>query len=275
MTDEKKSGLYGEGGRAEDFLQVFKRGVQFTEELLAENERLRFRVVRLEEENRSLANKLKSSGSYEDLMDQMKALEGERAGLIERYQQVEEESLEFKRRYQEIEEENNRLANLYIASFQLHSTLDINEVVRITFEIIINLVGSMDFALYIADEEERLIPVRTQGCQLESLSIVKIGEGIIGKAAQERTLVVSEKQMNDSSIDQPKVCVPLLVEGNLLGVIVVFGFLEQKLNITELDSELFRLLGGHAAMALYSARLKADSKNTTLDAKSFMDLLDA
>ncbi len=275
MTDEKKTGLYTEMSRAEDFLQVFKRGVQFTEELLAENERLRFRVVRLEEESRNLTKKLKGSDSYDDLMDQMKVLEEERSGLLERYRQVEEESLEFKRRYQEIEEENNRLANLYIASFQLHSTLDLKEVVRISFEIIINLVGSMDFALYITDEEKSLLPVRTQGRSLASLEMVRVGEGVIGRAAQERVLVVSEKNMSDSSVDQPKVCVPLLVEGKLLGVIVVFGFLEQKSSVTELDCELFRLLGGHAATALYSARLKADSGDIDHDARSYLRLLNA
>ncbi len=36
-------------GRANEFMQVFKKGAEFTQDLLKENERLRFRVVKLEE----------------------------------------------------------------------------------------------------------------------------------------------------------------------------------------------------------------------------------
>lgn len=35
--------------RVEDFLQVFKKGEEFTQELLKENEKLRYRVAQLEE----------------------------------------------------------------------------------------------------------------------------------------------------------------------------------------------------------------------------------
>ena len=38
--------------------------------------------------------------------------------------------------YIEIEEENNNFANLYVASFQLHSTLDFKEAVQIVMEIV-------------------------------------------------------------------------------------------------------------------------------------------
>ena len=34
--------------RGEEFLQVFKKGAEFTQDLLRENERLRFRVLELE-----------------------------------------------------------------------------------------------------------------------------------------------------------------------------------------------------------------------------------
>ena len=35
--------------RADDFLQMFKKGAEFTQDLLKENERLRFRIVKLED----------------------------------------------------------------------------------------------------------------------------------------------------------------------------------------------------------------------------------
>jgi len=273
MADEKKKDAPADPGKAEDFLQVFKRGVQFTEELLAENERLRYRLVRLEEENRTLAQKSMASGAYEDLLDQMKALEEERTNLIERFRAVEEESRDFKSRYQEIEEENNRLANLYIASYQLHSTMDLKEVVRISFEIIINLVGSMDFAMYIVDGSSKLVPVCAEGHALASLPLITQGRGTVGKAAQDKSLYVSSEQMTEASVDEPKVCVPLLVADKLLGMIVVFSFLTQKECVTELDRELFKLLGAHAATALHSACLHGRTEADVFDATSYLKLL--
>ena len=261
--------------KAKDFLQVFKRGVQFTEELLAENERLRYRVVRLEEENRTLAQQTMVSQAYEELLEQMRTLEDERSTLLERFKSVEEETQDFKSRYREIEDENNRLANLYIASYQLNSTLDLKEVVRISFEIIINLVGSMDFALYIADGS-KLVPVCAEGRPLASLSLITMGKGSAGRAAQDRVLHVTGDDLTKASVDEPKVCVPLIVGDTMLGMFVVFSFLVQKTCITELDRELFKLLGGHAAMAIFAARLNmvADSK-IVHDALSYLRLLNS
>jgi hypothetical protein len=273
--NKESGGRPAEKPKAEDFLQVFKRGVQFTEELLAENERLRYRVVRLEEENRTLAQQTMVSQAYEDLLDQMKTLEEERSTLLERFKSVEEETQDFKSRYREIEDENNRLANLYIASYQLNSTLDLKEVVRISFEIIINLVGSMDFALYIADGS-KLVPVCAEGRPLASLSLITMGKGPAGRAAQDRVLYVTGDDLTKASVDEPKVCVPLIVGDTMLGMFVVFSFLVQKTCITELDRELFKLLGGHAAMAIFASRLSmvADSK-IVHDASSYLRLLNS
>ena len=50
---------------------------------------------------------------------------GEKETILEQLRSVEDENLEFAERYVEVEEENNNLANLYVASYQLHSTLDV------------------------------------------------------------------------------------------------------------------------------------------------------
>jgi hypothetical protein len=82
--------------------------------------------------------------------------------------------------------------------------------------------------------------------------------------------------LTKASVDEPKVCVPLIVGDTMLGMFVVFSFLVQKTCITELDRELFKLLGGHAAMAIFAARLSmvADSK-IVHDASSYLRLLNS
>jgi hypothetical protein len=132
MSDEKDKTILHKG---EEFLQIFKKGAEFTSDLLKENERLRFRNATLEEEAKSL----KDTGANQQLIDslrlQLKHLEEEKEKVFGRFREVEAENKDFAQRYVEIEEENNNLANLYIASYQLHSTLNFKEVTQIILEL--------------------------------------------------------------------------------------------------------------------------------------------
>ena len=274
MADDKKYGMR-DIGKGEDFLQAFKRGIQFTEELLEENERLKYQVIRLEEENRAIGQIAMSAQAYEELIEKMKLIEEEHLTLMVRYHSAEDQTKEFKGRYLEIEEENNRLANLYIASYQLHSSLDLKEVVRICFEIIINLVGSMDFALFIADDRENLVPVRTQGRALDSLPEVAHGQGVIGRAAMDRMLYISGHSNGSASLDDPMAVVPLIVRKELLGAFVIYSFLNHKPSMTDLDRELLNLLAGHAGTAICSARLHMEAARVKFGVDSYLKALNS
>lgn len=260
--------------KALELLNVLKRGAQFTEELIEENERLRFRLVQMESENQALARQVMASHSFDELLVKINAMEEEKSSLLNRFEEVESENKDYKERYNEIEEENNRLANLYIASFQLHSTHDIKEVVRISFEILINLVGTRDFALYFK-QDGQLLPVMSEGRDIKNLPLIRIGKGVAGRSAHDGSLALSSNQMAEASIRHPKVCIPLQVASGLVGMFVIYSFLAQKSSITELDRELFKLLGGHAAMALYSARLHAVAHRSLEEASSYIQLLNS
>jgi len=262
----------GEEPAAEEFLKVFRRGVQFTEELLRENERLRVRLVRLEEEHRVLAQKRLGPDNYRQLLDQLQELDEQRNQLLERFRAVESENRDYLKRYEEMEQEYNRLANLYIASYQLHSSLDLREVVRVTFEIIVNLIGGEVFCLYVLDGN-RLLPVRGEKCVIEQLSPLTMGRGVAGKAAQDGTPYVDSGNLAKAEGDKPRVCIPLAVAGETLGVICIFKFLEHKPCVTELDRELFGLLGLHSATAMAAARLHAEAGKIPHDAEGFRRML--
>jgi len=120
----------GHRGRAEEFIIAFKKGAEFTQDLLKENERLRFRVLELEN---ALAGSHTSGDADQGLalINRIKELEQEKQDILSRIRKVEDENQDFANRYIEIELENNNLANLYIASYQLHSTLDFKEVLQI------------------------------------------------------------------------------------------------------------------------------------------------
>src|SRR6476620_113422 len=102
-----------------EFIETFfKRGAEFTEELMHENEKLRFRVVQLEEERRALASSTTSpqdkpgAGALRELVARIEQLEAEREALISRFSGVEKLNRDIYDRYHDIERENNNLANL-------------------------------------------------------------------------------------------------------------------------------------------------------------------
>src|SRR5689334_1499766 len=102
----------GYRGKAEEFLQAFKKGAEFTHDLLRENERLRYRVLELEN---SMAGSSGGGGTDQSqaLINRIKELEQEKQDILDRIRKVEDENEDFANRYIEIEAENNNLANLY------------------------------------------------------------------------------------------------------------------------------------------------------------------
>lgn len=258
--------------KADEFLQIFRRGEEFTKELIKENERLRYRIAQLEEA-------LEKSGNEERVRlyeERIKMLEEELNSLLERYKKVEEENKDFAAKYVEVEAENNNLANLYVASYQLHSTLDFNEVLKIVIEIIINLIGAEKFSISLMDDKtNELIPVASEGMAISDLPRVKLGVGIIGKVAKEGESYYSTDFSNIKDIDflNPMVCIPLKIKEHVIGVISIYKLFEQKSSFSNIDYELFNLLAGHAATAIFSSKLYTQSERKLTTIQSFLDLL--
>ncbi len=262
--------------RAEEFLQAFRKGAEFTQELLKENEKLRFKIVQLEEESKSFTQAAGEGGVQKELIKKVSRLEEEKKELLDRYREVESENRNFAQRYVEIEEENNNLANLYIASFQLHSTLDFKEVLQIILEIIINLIGAEKFGILLLDEKlKELQAMATEGVEKEEIPPVRLGEGIIGKVLEtgESYFVGQINAQEEVDLLRPIVCIPLKIKEHIIGVLVIYKLLQQKTKFVEVDYELFTLLAGHAATAIFSSKLYSDSERKLSTIQGFIDLL--
>ncbi len=258
--------------RGEEFMQAFKKGAEFTQELLKENERLRFRTIELEESVRAGGGEADSSL----LEEKVKKLESEKTQILERIKEVEDENQDFANRYVEVEEENNNLANLYIASYQLHSTLDFSEVLQIIMEIVINLVGAEVFGVLLFDEKSnQLTPFATEGMEKEDIPPAKIGEGVIGEVVKSGENYFREDLSSEGAVEplNPMVCIPLKIKERVIGVIVIYKLLQQKDTFREVDYELFTLMAGHAATAIFGAKLYSESERKLSTIQGFMDLL--
>ena len=266
MDDKKKETLFEKG---EEFLEMFRQGQEFTQELMQENERLRYRAVQLEEA-------LKTGGDSHGETQGMAVYEERLRELEERLSEVEKENEDFAQRYIEVEDQNNNLANLYVASFQLHSTLDYKEVLQIILEIIINLIGAEEFAIFLLEEKDKtLVPVASEGVELEEIKPVPLGQGAIGQAAESRQSYFNENppESRDKRLEDPLVCIPLLIKEELIGVITLYGLLQQKEGFDPVDFELFTLLAGHAATAIFSSSLYTESRRKLTTYQGFLDLL--
>lgn len=265
--------------RGEELRNMFSRARAFTEELLRENERLRFRVAGLQRdlEQGSPQGAAAGSQAVAQLAEKVHALEKERDDLLGRFRQVEEMNRGVAARYEEVEAQNNHLANLYVASYQLHATLDFSEVLDTVKEILINLIGAEAFGIFWVDERHNHLKTEaSQGMGSPVPEKIRAERGPLQRAAAGESYY-ADPLPAPGSVDtaRPIACVPLKIGARVIGVIAIYRLLSQKERFEPLDFELFTLLAGHAATALFSSKLYQRSEKKLSDLQGFLDLLTA
>ncbi|HET7747682.1 MAG TPA: GAF domain-containing protein, partial [Vicinamibacteria bacterium] len=210
--------------KSQEFFSMFLKAKEFTEELLKENERLRFKIASLETGAPPAAD-----DRVKDLNKRVRELEERLAEMEARYRKVEEENKEFADRYIEIEEQNNNLANLYVASYQLHSTLDYKEVVRIVQEIVINLIGAEAFHIFMVSEKTGRLELEASEGQTAPVTSLALGDGVIGNAAKtgENHFAESVAYREPTPFDRPIAVIPLKIKESVIGVISINKLLVQ------------------------------------------------
>ena len=258
-----------------DFLSVFKKGEEFTQELLKQNETLRYKIAQLESSTPQSSSVNKKYMNALEL--RLQALEEQNQTLLNKFRQVEEENKDFANRYIEVESENNNLANLYVASYQLHSTLDFSECLKIILEIVMNLIGAEEFSIMVLDEKtNELTIVAQEGMGPQARAGIRLGLGIIGIAAKSGESYYREGNPSDLSgvdYEHPLICIPLKIKEHVIGVIAIYKMLIQKPELTAVDYELLSMLAGHAATAVFSSQLYSHSERKLSTIQSFLDLL--
>lgn len=234
----------------------FKRGAELTEELVGDNARLRRQLADLEEENAALKTQLASDKAIRDLLKKINELEREKARLLSA---VHEHSV-ITNRFAEIESELESFANLYVASFQLHSSLRVPTVTRHIRELLVQLVGVRSLGIYFVDDTaEDLVPIAADGIDVGTLAKISLRDGATTtpvEALVERTYLTRVLHIEEGDAPgPPAACIPLALEDRAVGVIVVYALLPHKKRFVTVDKELFKLLGAHAGGALVSAHL--------------------
>jgi hypothetical protein len=280
MTKERKNGPEASDAPGTDlrtqrdqFLKKFGGGAKLTEEFLREVEQLQDRLRDLEAENASLRAKVEADEAIRDLLGKIDRLESEKRDLLSRYDHVEKTKDEFTARVQEVESEFANLANLFVASNQLHSSLSPRGVTRRIKEVLAQLVGAERYCMYLANQDgTELIPIAYEGVAGSSLTPVKTSDSGLGQALVRGAASVSDGDPTAGTIERPAAIIPLSVDDKTVGVIAIFSTLAQKKRFDTVDFELFKLLGQHAAAALVSASLFAHTDRKLPGLEAFLDL---
>lgn len=251
----------------------FKKGAQLTEELLKENQRLRSTLAELEAENAKLRAQVASDDAIRELLRRIDGLEREKNELLSRYREAEAATSKFVDQYSEVESELANLANLYVASYQLHSSLSLRTTVRHIKELLGQLVGARAFAIFLATDDGRsLEPIASEGVGLADLAPVGADDGIIADVFATGVARIETGDLASGSRKHPLAVVPMTLEDKTLGVLAVFSTLEHKSRFLPVDFELFKLLGAHAGAALVCAKLFADAEKKVPGLSGFLDL---
>ncbi len=122
-------------------------------------------------------------------------------------------------------------------------------------EIVINLIGSEQVAVFQADGPHDFRLASSFGVDAARLRGFRLGDGPVGRCVAEGQVWVNGEAAG--GVDQLTACVPLKIDGTVFGAVLVFRLLDHKPALQPVDHELLELLSIHAAKALYCASLHA------------------
>ncbi len=154
------------------------------------------------------------------------------------------------------------LTLLLEVSEQITSTLDLDVLMVRIAELVKRVIDYKVFAILLLNEKKQELRVRSSVGHPEELVRklhIKVGEGIVGRAALERrSILVNDVRSDPSyiesmSIIKSELAIPLILKKRVIGVIDLEAdsadfFTDQHINLLE-------LLGGRMAMAIENARL--------------------
>lgn|SRR5574341_933943 len=184
------------------------------------------------------------------LAEALKAVKAERDELNARLAELEREVSRISDDYVLVQEQSSELAQLYVALERLHGGLSRAEVLQSLQEIVINVIGSEEFAVF-ERVEDRLALVHHFGVDPVPLREVRLGDGVIGRTAQRGKLFVAGRdgpvEASDADVSAS---IPLFVGDRVWGVVTIFRLLGHKPVLGDSDQVVFELIRGHVGIAL-------------------------
>lgn len=198
------------------------------DEILAVTLTLRAEKARIEAEIAKLGDAFRSATS------------GELPSQTEQRRRIEAETL------------STSLASLYVAVDRIHSSLERGEVLSAIKDVIINQIGSEEFAIFEC-EGPRLTLVASSGAHGGRAPHPAILDEVLSTGA----VFIRSRSQNrpQEPKDAPAACIPLKVGNRVVGLIAIHSLFSHKDHFEPLDHELASILSTHAGIALFASAL--------------------
>jgi hypothetical protein len=175
----------------------------------------------------------------------------ERERLQARLAEIELENQRICDEYVAIQEHASEVSQLFVSLDRLHGSVSLSDAFVALQEIVINVVGSEEFAVFEV-RGDRLALVHSFGVDAARLRELPLARGAIGRAATSGALYVSGRDGAPAPEDLDlTACVPLRLGDRSWGVLAIFRLLGHKPGLGESDQTVFDLLASHAGLALH------------------------
>jgi hypothetical protein len=161
---------------------------------------------------------------------------------------------------EQIERNHFLLVRLNAANARLIQSLEEGDVFEAIAEIVANLIGSEEIAVFDYHSAEQNFSLAwSSGVEAAALQPFLCGAGMFGRAVQQGLTQFQERQPDGALLPYEKnltACVILKSSREIVGVIAIFGLLPQKNNLEWADYELLKFLETYGAVAIKFHRLQ-------------------
>jgi hypothetical protein len=255
----------------DEILRSFSKGTQLTRDVLQAYENLQSKVASLQKENNELRAMVEADDSMRALIRKIEGLEKDKNELLSGMTRA-QEAASAQPSAVELEAELSNFANLHVATNCLHSTLSPRGVARRIREVLEQLVGVEAYVIYhCAPGTSQLTPIAAHGLRPEEDPHV-ISERLVEVVSTGVSSILDESNPSEGTLAAAPAIVPLAIDDNIVGALLVVRSLAHKTQLSTVDFELFKLLGQHAAAALMAAGLYAQAGRLMPKAEAFDSL---
>jgi hypothetical protein len=174
----------------------------------------------------------------------------ERERLRARLVELEVENQRMCDDYVAVQEKSTGLAQLYAALERIHGGLSRSETLAAVQEIVINVIGSEELAIF-ERQGERLALVQSFGIDPGPWREPIAPSGAIARAARGELYVAGREGPPEPGDEDLTACIPLRVGDRVAGVVAIFRLLGHKPVLGDADHAVFDLLTAHAGVALH------------------------
>ncbi len=187
---------------------------------------------------------------------------GQLKALRDRIKQMETENRSLATLCEQLREQNEAVSNLYVAKHRLHATFDPEEVIKITVDILKELVGVEEFGILLLDQKKetaRLVAGHGMEKQISG-KMLSARDGVIGDVIHTgKPFYFEPGYLSENQTPLPLATIPLRINDNTIGVVVIYRLFEHKKGFTPIDHQLLDLVAEHAPSALLTAHLHRKS----------------